>query len=160
MEIEEEANSANMEEDLLLTDELAKLEEDCDEHLEMSLSYELVSDFTPYAEVESDNLKVTKLSTLSATLKADLEQFKAYRTATINRFRVGSKVEPITHTGEVETLLRFFGYVHTVKEVREPSMKLLRQHDIGQIVEDYTKFLEEKALKWSSITNCKIRRPL
>ena len=96
-----------------------------------------------------------------ATLKADLEQFKAYRTATINRFRVGSKVELITHQGEVETLLRFFGYVHTVKEVREPSMKLLRQHDIGQIVEDYcTKFLEEKALKWSSITNCKLKRLL
>ena len=149
-----------MEEDLLLTDELAKMEEGCDEHLEMSWSYEIVSDFTPYAEIESDNAKVTKLSTLSAALKADLEQFKAYRTATINRFRVGSKVEPITHQGEVETLLRFFGYVHTIKEVREPSMKLLRQDSIGQVVEDYTKYLEEKALKWSSITNCKIRRPL
>ena len=147
-----------MEEDLLLTEELAKLDEDCDEHLEMSWSYELVSDFTPYAEIESDNAKVTKLSTLSAALKDDLEQFKAYRTATINRFRVGSKVEPITHQGEVETLLRFFGYIHAVKEVRDPSMKLLRQQDIGQIVEDYTRHLEDKQLKWSSITNCKLRR--
>ena len=51
-------------------------------------------------------------------------------------------------------MLRFFGYMHTVCEMREPTMKrVFCDHVVGVIVEDYAKWLEAKQLKWSSIAN-------
>ena len=45
-----------------------------------------------------------------------------------------------------------FGYLHTVCEMREPTMKkVFCHHGVGVIVEDYAKWLEAKQLKWSSI---------
>ena len=129
------------------------MEEENDEHAEVTIGHELISDFTAFATIEEDDLKVQKLQSLSATLVKELAEWKAFRTSTINRFRSGSKVELISHEGEVATLLRFFGWLQTVKEVREPSMKVLRHHDICSVVEEYARFLEEKQLKWSSITN-------
>ena len=124
-----------------------------DEHSEVTIGHELLSDFTAFATIEEDDQKVQKLQSLSATLAKELAEWKAFRTSTINRFRSGSKVELISHEGEVATLLRFFGWLHSAKEVREPSMKVLRHHDICQVVEDYARFLEEKQLRWSSVTN-------
>ena len=124
-----------------------------DEHSEVTIGHELLSDFTPFAIVEEDDKKIEKLQTISATLGKELADWKAFRTSTINRFRSGSKVELISHEGEVATVLRFFGWLQAVKKVREPSMKVLRHHSICQVVEDYARFLEEKQLKWSSITN-------
>ena len=153
LEIEQDANAANMEEDLAITAELEEMEEDCDEHAEISIGHELLSDFQPYASIDEDDQKVTKLQTISSTLKQELIDWKAYRTATINRFRSGSKVTEVSHEGEVATLLRFLGYVHTIKEVQHPTLKVLRNHDICQVVQDYTQWLEAKQLKWSSVTN-------
>ena len=153
LEIEQEANRANHEEDLLVTMELQQMDEENDEHSEVTIGHELISDFTPYATIEEDDQKVQKLQSLSATLVKELAEWKAFRTSTINRFRSGSKVELVSHEGEVATVLRFFGWLQTVKGVREPSMKVLRHHDICSVVEDYARFLEQKQLKWSSITN-------
>ena len=100
------------------------MEEDCDEHAEISIGHELIADFQPYASIDEDDQKVTKLQTISSTLKQELIDWKAYRTATINRFRSGSKVTEVSHEGEVATLLRFLGYVHTIKEVQHPTLKL------------------------------------
>jgi hypothetical protein len=151
LEIEQEANFANNEEDLNVTAALEEMEEENDEHAEYTLGHELVADFVPFAEIADDNEKVTKLTTLSSTLKQELIDWKAFRISTINRFRIGAKVAEITHEGEAACLLRFFGYCHTVHDVSQPSMKLLRAHNIGATVEAYVKWLEEKQLMWSSV---------
>jgi len=80
---------------------------------------------------------------------------QAFRTSTLNRFRVGAKVVEITHDHEEQTVLRFFGYlVHTVCEVREPTMsKVFCDQEVGLTVEKYAQWLEEKQLQWSSIAN-------
>ena len=46
----------------------------------------------PYAEVEEDNQKVGKLTTLCAALKKEIGEWKAFRSSTLNRLRVGTKV--------------------------------------------------------------------
>ena len=51
-------------------------------------------------------------------------------------------------------MLRFFGYLHTICEVREPTMKrVFCDQGVGVIVEKYAQWLEAKQLKWSSIAN-------
>ena len=55
----------------------------------------------PYAEIEEDNQKVGKLSTLSTALKKELSEWKAYRRSTLNRLRVGTRVAETTHEHEV-----------------------------------------------------------
>ena len=71
-------------------------------------------------------------------------------------------------------MLRFFGYLHTVCEQREPTMKkIFCNHGVGVIVQvlrlcsrfsssaeprcrqsqEYAQWLETKQLKWSSIAN-------
>ena len=108
----------------------------------------------PYAEVEEDNQKVGKLTTLCAALKTEIGEWKAFRSSTLNRLRVGTKVAEVTHEHEVQTMLRFFGYLHTVVEIREPTMKkIFCNHGVGMIVEDYARWLEAKQLKWSSVAN-------
>ena len=137
---------ANGEIDLDICTELEEMEGECDEHAEYTLGHELVSDFVAFAEIAADNEKVTKLTTLSSTLKQELVDWKAFRTSTINRFRIGAKVGEVTHEGEVACLLRFFGYCNAVHDVSQPSMKLLRANSVGATVEAYVKWLEEKKL--------------
>ena len=127
------------------------MEEDCDEHAGFTLRHELVADFVPFAEISEDNEKVSTLTAISSTLRQELIGWKAFRTSTINRFRVGARVVDVTHEGEVASLLRFFNYCHAVHNIGQPSMKLLRANTIGATVEAYVKWLEEKQLMWSSV---------
>ena len=48
-----------------------------------------------------DNSKVGKLTTLSAALKKEIGEWKAYRSSNLNRLRVGTKVAEVTHEHEV-----------------------------------------------------------
>ena len=51
-------------------------------------------------------------------------------------------------------MLRFFGYLHAVCEMREPTMKrVFCDHGVGAVVEKYAQWLEAKQLKWSSVAN-------
>ena len=100
----------------------------------------------------ADNAKVVKLKTISPTLKKELEEWRDFRTCTINRLRTGARVNLITHEGELASLLRFFGYCNTTENISSPSMKLLREDSICKTVEKYLKSMEDK-LKYSSITN-------
>lgn len=102
----------------------------------------------PYADVEEDNAKVGKLTTISPALKKEIREWKAFRSSTLNRLRVGAKVAEVTHEHECQTMLRFFGYLHSVCEMREPTMKkVFCNHGVGVVIEDYAKWLEAKQLK-------------
>ena len=122
--------------------------------LQVSIFHELLCEFEPYAEIEADNQKIARLSAISAALKKELENWHAFRTSNLNRFRVGTKVAAVTHEHEVQTVLRFFGFVQSVIQIREPTFaKVFCSQDIGATVERYAQFLESKELAWSSITN-------
>ena len=150
--IEKEANDKVGDVDFVLNEELEQLDEECDEHAETTLIHELLLDFEAFAEIEDDNKKVSKLSTISPALKKELEEWKSFRTSNLNRFRVGTKVVEVTHQHEHETVLRFFGYLSTVVEMREPTFKkVFCSQDIGLIVERYSQWLESQSLAWSSI---------
>ena len=137
----------------MLNEELEQFQEECDEHAEITIVHELLCDFEPFAETDTDNQKVSKLSTISAALKKELTDWKQFRTSNLNRLRIGSKVVAVTHEHEVQTVLRFLGYVRTVLEIREPTFKVFCSQDVGATVEGYAQWLESKQLAWSSITN-------
>ena len=154
MEIEKEANDEAGEVDYVLNEDLAQLDEECDEHAEITIAHELLLDFESFAEIDADNQKVSKLSTLSAALKTELADWKLFRTSTLNRLRVGGKVVEVTHEHSVQTVLRFFGYLVTICQMRDPTFKkVFCKQDIGLTVERYAQWLESQELAWSSITN-------
>ena len=126
-QIEQEANAANMEEDLLITEQLEEMEEEgCDEHAETTLMHELTMDFEPFATVESDDAKCPSLHPIGAQLTKELKEYHAFRTATcvhtlhqrlprqlspiahahgrLNRLRTGTKVVDITFEHEKQVL--------------------------------------------------------
>ena len=96
LQAESEMNAENCEVDLVLEDELKEALEDCDEHAEVSFLHELVADFEPYAEIEADDAKVTALHPISSRLAKELEEYKSFRTATLNRLRTGTKARAPT----------------------------------------------------------------
>jgi hypothetical protein len=154
LEIEKEANDDAGDIDYVLNEELEQFQEECDEHAEITIAHELLCDFEPFAEIDTDNQKVSKLSTISAALKQELTDWKKFRTSNLNRLRIGSKVVEITHDHEVQTVLRFLGYVRTVLEINQPTFKkVFCSQDVGATVERYAQWLEDKQLAWSSITN-------
>ena len=110
-------------------------------------------DFEPYAEIEADNAKCPSLHPISARLAKELQEYYAFRTATLNRLRTGTKVVDITFEHEKQTLLRFLGWCKTIHSIAEPTMAVLQSTDIGKTVEAYTQWLETRQLAWSSITN-------
>ena len=94
----------------------------CAQHADITLVHELLLDFEPYADIEADNAKVSKLSTLSPQLKKEIVEWKDFRTSNLNRLRVTSKVANITHEHESATLLRFFGWLKQVEGVATPDL--------------------------------------
>ena len=153
LQAESEMNAENLEVDLVLEDELKEALEECDEHAELSFLHELVADFEPYAEIDSDNDKVPSLHPISPRLAKELEAYKSFRTATLNRLRTGTKIVDITFEHEKATLLRFLGWCKTVHGVTEPTMAVLQSAEVGKTVEAYAQWLEARQLAWSSITN-------
>ena len=153
LEIEQEANREDGIEDFVLNAELEAMQEDCDEHADVSFLHELVADFEPFAEVEQDNVKCPSLHPISPRLAKQLEEYKAFRTANLNRLRTGTKVVDVTFESEKSTLLRFLGWCKTVHEIAEPTMDVLRSDEVGKTVEAYAQWLEGRQLAWSSITN-------
>ena len=151
--MEKEANDEVGDVDLCLNDDLAQLDEECDEHAQITIMHELLTDFEPYADIDEDNAKVSKLSTLSATLKKELVSWKEFRMSNLNRLRAGSKVAEITHEHEVATCLRFFGWLKQVESVASPEMSVFREANIGAVVEKYARWLEGKNLAWSTVAN-------
>ena len=123
------------------------------QHAEVSFLHELVADFEPYAEIEADDAKVVALSQISSRLAKELKEYHAFRTATLNRLRTGTKVVDITFEHEKQTLLRFFGWCKTIHGISEPTMAVLQSHEVGRTVEAYAQWLEGRKLQWSSITN-------
>ena len=115
--------------------------------------HELVADFEPYADVEADNCKVTALHPISARLAKELQEYKSFRTATLNRLRTGTKVVDVTFEHEKQTLLRFLGWCKTVHGIEQPTMEVLQAAEVGRTVEAYAQWLEARQLAWSSITN-------
>ena len=107
--IEAERDAANGEENLLVTKQLEEIADENDEHAEISIAHELVSDYSCYASIEEDDQKIEKLQTISTQLERELDDWKAFRTSTINRHRTGSVVADISHEGHVQTFLRFCG---------------------------------------------------
>ena len=147
----------------------------CSQHAEITLMHELVADFEPYAEVEADNAKVTALHPISARLAKQLQEYRSFRTATLNRLRTGTKVVDITFEHEkqvrslrcpgeglvssldrlhcAQTLLRFLGWCKTVHGITDPTMAVLQSAEVGKTVEAYAQWLEGRQLAFSSITN-------
>lgn len=151
--MDKEANDEVGDVDLCLNEDLAQLDEECDEHAQITIMHELLTVFEPYADIDEDNAKVSKLSTLSATLKKELVSWKEFRMSNLNRLRAGSKVAEITHEHEVATCLRFFGWLKQVESVASPEMSVFREANIGAVVEKYARWLEGKNLAWSTVAN-------
>ena len=72
----------------------------------------MAKSFEPYADVEADESasRNYSLKKQSQALRRDLDEYRARRTATLNRFRKGRAVEPTTCDGDVSNGLRFLGW--------------------------------------------------
>ena len=91
----------------------------------------------------------------SAKLKRQLEAFKAYRTATLNSARTGSRVQEVTVAGNTSCLLRFLGWAAAHGGITESLDFEIFKRDCGRkLIDDYTEWLQrERQISFSSISN-------
>ena len=136
--------------------------EDCDELFGIALSNELSTEFVPYADIEQDE-KASRgysLKKPSKALQRDLDEYRARRTATLNRFRKGRAVEQTTCDGDVANGLRFLGWLKDHRDTSQDeapvplTLRAVFSHArLGEWVEQYLEFLEGRGLQWSSKAN-------
>ena len=136
--------------------------EDCDELFGIALSNELSTEFVPYADIEQDE-KASRgysLKKPSKALQRDLDEYRARRTATLNRFRKGRAVEQTTCDGDVANGLRFLGWFKDHRNTSQDeapiplTLRAVFSHArLGEWVEEYLEFLEGRGLQWSSKAN-------
>jgi hypothetical protein len=136
--------------------------EDCDELYGIALGNELSTEFVPFVEVEQDETtsRGYSLKKPSKALQRDLEEYRARRTSTLNRFRKGRAVEQTTCDGDVSNGLRFLGWFKDHRDASEDdgpiplTLRAVFSHArLGAWVEQYLEFLERRGLQWSSKAN-------
>ena len=136
--------------------------EDCDELYGVALSSELSTEFVPFVEVEQDETtsRGYSLKKPSKALQRDLDEYRARRTATLNRFRKGRAVEQTTCDGDVANGLRFLGWFKDHRDASQDeapiplTLRAVFSHArLGEWAEQYLEFLQGRGLQWSSMAN-------
>ena len=106
-----------------------------------------------FIEFREDNIDNPVASTLryslpanlqSDALKAQIEQFRAYRRERFSLFRRGPLVEETTIASNISSLLRFLGYLHYEHELAVLDMGVFALDNISQLVLKYVEWLERR----------------
>ena len=118
-ELQEQAeeDAANGEMDLLLQEQLEGAQNLEIEEVE-SFAQELQA-MAPFATdvVEEAKMRTYAMRTLPAMLTSELKQYVAARTSVFDSRRSGSAVVSVTVEGEVQSVLRFFGFLQRTNRV-------------------------------------------
>ena len=146
--LEQEANHMRLEHDYALEQELEELEE---EGVHLAAELEVM---TPFAESKEDDevAHSWRLPSVPAALNRELDAYASFRAEPLNRFRDGSAVADVTVGNDRSTVLRFLGYLSAEKEIA-PGLGVFGKVDLSQWVEDWTRALREKNVKYSSLSN-------
>ena len=136
--------------------------EDNDELYGIALGNELSSEFVPCEELEADEAtsRGYSLKKTSKALQRDLNEYRARRTSTLNRFRKGRAVEQTTCDGDVANGLRFLGFFKDHRDTSQDeapiplTLRAVFSHArLAEWVEEYLEFLGGRGLQWSSKAN-------
>ena len=153
-----EADEAAGERDLLLHEQLesgASLEMEEVESFEAELQQ--MVPFAADAE-EEGRMRNYAIARPPPMLTSQLKIYVQARTAIFDSRRSGSAVASATVEGDVQNVLRFFGYLERTHRVPEgaslyPSMFMVRA-DLGDVVQVYAEWLREnQSLRYGSIAN-------
>lgn len=146
----QEADRAQYEVDLVLDDEIAELEGECDVH--MAFEMESMVNFQRVAADEEQAQSWT-LKTVPIGLERELAAYASHRSMPLCRHRDGGQIMDITIQGDRSCALRLLGFLNTTKSVRPGLVSVFGSADIGEYVESYLNACREKGLRWSSLAN-------
>ena len=146
--VEQEANHARLEHDLLIEEELQEMEEE-GVHLAAELSV-----MAPFADDREDDTAASnwRLPSIPASLNKELDAYAKYRAEPLNRFRDGSAVVDVTVGNDRASALRFLGWLRAEKEVL-PGLGAFGKEEVAGWVEEWLHALKAKGVKYSSLSN-------
>ena len=155
---EQERLAADCEVDLLIEEELA--DATAFEVEEKSFAQEL-TEMAVFSADGDDEKRMTlyALQRPSVTLQRQLDAYIAFRTQALNARRSGNAVVSGTAESDRQSLLRFLGFLSGQHANLVPAnvpldLTLLTRPDLGDFVQAYAEFLQERQrLKYSSIAN-------
>ena len=129
-------------------DELAELEE-----AEVAFQDELRQSILFADDERDESLSRTyKLARPPAHVTAKLEKYKAYKLLPVNRLRDGSACVELTVSHDIETTLRFLGFLKAEEGV-DPDFAIFTGADLGKHAEDFVAFLGGRGCKNSTSAN-------
>ena len=155
LQIEQEANHARLEEDLVLEDELrdAELEEP------VHLAAELAT-MAPFQMERQDEATTQswRLAAVPDALQRELDAFTKFRQEALNIHRHGAAVVPITCENDKSTALRLLGWLSAERDIA-PGLGVFGQVELSQWVSDWVNVLHERGVKYSSLVRASCTGP-
>ena len=139
--MEQEANHARLEHDLVVQEELEELEE---EGVHLAAELTTMPAFQTHDEDEEVAETSWKLPSVPAALARELEAYAAFRTEPLNRVRAGSAVMDITVGNDRAVALRFLGWLLATHAIA-PGLGVFGKAELGGWVEGWMKALQAKA---------------
>ena len=129
------------------------LEERIDELRELSLQEELAQ-FVEFPEQADDESKLVgyALSPVPRTLELQLNQYAIWKTQTFAFDRKDPAVVQVTASADVQSTLRFLGYLKHVHQIDTKSLVQLRSVD-PSLVQSFCEWLVQRPVKHGSIAN-------
>ena len=106
---------------------------------------------------DEQRMAIYVLQHVPSSLKAEINEYITYRTATFAARRQGGAVQSISAEADKTQLLRFFGYLERTD--RKPDgaqfeMAFMIREDLGALVQAYASWLEHtQHCKFSTIAN-------
>jgi integrase len=155
-ELQEEAeeDAANGVYDYVLHD---KLDDHGFEAEDLSIAQELTQ-VTEFVDLAEDETKLRSYAlTPTANLKRQLAAFVSHRTATFAARRSGGAIQSASAEANCTALLRFFGWMHRLKQVPADAMLdigFFARPDLGTKAEQWAGWLQQsQRIRFTSICN-------
>jgi hypothetical protein len=144
----------------LRRDDLVDLElddriEELDELAEVLFQQE-ISAYEPYPEQEADDKQIESyvLKNPRRRVLNQLASYCEFKTKKLAYKRIGAAVEQITADSDCQNLLRFLGYLKSMRADKVALPCLTRLHQIGpEQMESYSEFLIARPITYGSLSN-------
>jgi len=155
LQAQQDQHNANNERDLLLDEQL---EDQGLEVEDISFGEELTM-MAKFACVTDDDRKMQTyaINPVPGPLKASMEKYVANRTAVFSARRAGGAAASSTAESDVQSLYRFFGWMHRTNRVPQGALlwlSFLERADLGDKVQEYAEWLQNtQQIRFSSIAN-------
>ena len=144
----------------LRRDDLVDLElddriEELDELAEVLFQQE-ISAYEPYPEQEADDKQIESyvLKNPRRRVLNQLASYCKFKTKKLAYKRIGAAVEQITADSDCQNVLRFLGYLKSMRADKVALACLTRLHQIGpEQMESYSEFLIARPITYGSLSN-------